>query len=57
VLNKAQNLGYYELLLQAELMNEEVAYYRHVSTPDLQNAANLLFGEDEYGLLLYAPET
>lgn len=55
VLNKAQNLAFYELLDHAELMNEEVATYLAVSTADLHRAANHLFQERNSATLIYVP--
>lgn len=55
VLNKAQNLGFYELLDRAELMNEEVDTYLAVSSADLQRAAQSLFREDNSATLIYVP--
>ncbi|GAB4496931.1 MAG: pitrilysin family protein [Saprospiraceae bacterium] len=55
VLNKAQNLAFYELLDRAELMNEEVATYLAVTTADLHRAANDLFQERNSATLIYVP--
>jgi predicted Zn-dependent peptidase len=55
VLNKAQNLAFYELLDRAELMNEEVAVYLAVSPADLHRAAQTLFRADNSGALIYVP--
>ncbi len=55
VLNKAQNLGFYELLDRAELMNEEVETYLAVSSIDLQRTAQSLFREDNSATLIYVP--
>jgi len=55
VLNKAQNLGFYEILDRAELMNEEVATYRAVTPADLQRVAQEMFQEKNAGVLVYLP--
>ena len=43
VLNKAQNLGYYELLDRAELMTEEVKIYLDFTAAECQVAAQQFF--------------
>ncbi len=55
VLNKAQNLGFYEILDRAELMNEEVATYQAVTPADLQRVAQEMFREGNAGVLVYLP--
>lgn len=55
VLNKAQNLAFYELLDRAELMNEEVGIYLAVTPADLHKAANDLFQERNSATLIYVP--
>ena len=55
VLNKAQNLGFYEILDRAELMNEEVATYQAVTPADLQRVARDMFQEEHAGVLIYLP--
>ena len=55
VLNKAQNLGFYEILDRAELMNEEVATYQAVTPADLQRVAREMFREENAGVLVYLP--
>jgi len=55
VLNKAQNLGFYEILDRAELMNEEVATYHAVTPADLQRVAQEMFREEHAGVLVYLP--
>ncbi|MBK8194821.1 MAG: insulinase family protein [Lewinellaceae bacterium] len=55
VLNKAQNLAFYELLDRAELMNEEVGIYLNVTPHDLHRVANSLFREDNSATLIYVP--
>ncbi|MFN0014019.1 MAG: M16 family metallopeptidase [Saprospiraceae bacterium] len=55
VMNKAQNLGFYEILQRAELMNDETATYRAVSSADLQRVAGEMFQEKNAGVLIYLP--
>ncbi|MEQ1745321.1 MAG: pitrilysin family protein [Saprospiraceae bacterium] len=55
VMNKAQNLGFYEILQSAELMNDETATYRAVSSADLQRVAGEMFQEKNAGVLIYLP--
>ncbi len=55
VLNKAQNLGFYELLDRAELMNEEVDTYLAVTPADLHRTAQSLFRKDNSATLIYVP--
>ena len=55
VLNKAQNLAFYELLDRAELMNEEVGTYLAVTPDQLHRAANDLFQERNSATLIYVP--
>lgn len=55
VLNKAQNLAFYELLDRAELMNEEVGIYLNVTPGDLHRVANSMFREDNSATLIYVP--
>ncbi|MBL7826188.1 MAG: insulinase family protein, partial [Saprospiraceae bacterium] len=55
VLNKAQNLGFYELIDRAELMNEETEIYLGVTAAELQQAAQQLFKPENSGTLVYLP--
>ncbi|HRI59853.1 MAG TPA: pitrilysin family protein, partial [Saprospiraceae bacterium] len=55
VLNKAQNLAFYEILDRAELMNEEVDIYLSVTPADLHWAANDIFQERNSATLIYVP--
>ena len=55
VLNKAQNLAFYELLDRAELMNEEVDTYLAVTPADLHRVAKELFREGNSASLIYVP--
>jgi len=56
VLNKAQNLGYYELISNAELMNDESDIYLGVTPEEIQQAAKTLFRPENSGLLTYYPK-
>lgn len=56
VLNKAQNLGFYEILKNAEWMNEEVATYLAVTPDDLHRTAQALFREANAAALIYLPK-
>jgi predicted Zn-dependent peptidase len=56
VLNKAQNLGYYELISNAELMNDESDIYLGVTSAEIQQAAKTLFRQENSGLLVYYPK-
>jgi len=55
ILNKAQNLGFYEILDRAELMNEEVETYLAVTPADMHRAANGIFRPDNSATLVYLP--
>ncbi len=55
VLNKAQYLGFYELLQRAELLNEELAIYEQVSAEDMQRVARHLFRRENAAVLVYRP--
>ncbi len=57
VLNKAQYLGFYELLDRAELLNQEVDAYREVSAQDMQRVAQALFRPENAAVLIYQPRT
>ncbi len=55
VLNKAQYLGFYELLQGAELLNEELAIYEQVSAEDMQRVARHVFRRENAAVLVYQP--
>lgn len=57
VLNKAQNLAFYELLDRAELMNEETEIYLNVLPEELHRSAQNLFRESNSATLIYLPAT
>ncbi len=56
ILNKAQYLGFYELLQEAELLNQEVDIYRQVSAEDLHRVAQQLFRPENAVVLVYEPK-
>jgi predicted Zn-dependent peptidase len=56
ILNKAQNLGYYEALQRAELMNDETDIYLSVSAADIQRLAQEIFRPENSATLLYVPK-
>lgn len=53
VMNKAQNLGLFELLKDAEYMNHEVDLYMAVTAADIQAAARKYFRPENGGELVY----
>ena len=53
LLNRANNLAFYELLGDAGLMNTEAAKYDSVSLSDLRESASRLFREENSNTLLY----
>ncbi len=57
VLNKAQNLGFYEILKRAEWMNEETDTYLAVTAGGLHRAAQDLFRQENAATLVYVPKT
>lgn len=55
VMNKAQNLGLFELLSNAEYMNEEVGYYLAITPEAVQKAAKACFRRENAVSLVYLP--
>lgn len=55
VLNKAQNLGFYEILNGAEWMNEEVQTYLAVTPEDMRRTAVEMFWPENSATLIYVP--
>jgi len=53
VLNKAMNLGYYELLGNAQLANLEIEKYRKVTPGQMQSIAQELFDDQNCSTLYY----
>ncbi|MGI9160926.1 MAG: hypothetical protein ACR2K1_14355 [Saprospiraceae bacterium] len=56
ILNKAQNLGFYEALQRAELMNEETERYLAISAVEMQSAAQAIFRPENSAALIYVPK-
>jgi zinc protease len=57
VLNKAQNLAFYELLDRAELMNEETETYLAITPAEMRQTAQHLFRPENSATLVYLPQT
>ena len=55
ILNKAQNLGFYEILDRAELMNEEVETYLAITPAEMQRVAGEIFRLEASATLVYVP--
>lgn len=55
VLNKAQNLAFYELLDRAELMNEETETYLGIGPNEMHRTAQELFSANNSATLIYLP--
>ncbi|MCC6281498.1 MAG: insulinase family protein [Saprospiraceae bacterium] len=55
ILNKAQNLGFYEILDRAELMNEEVETYLAITPEEMHRVANEIFRAENAATLVYLP--
>jgi len=53
LLNRANNLAFYELLGDAKLINDEWTKYQSVSVSSLQSVASEIFREDNCSTLLY----
>jgi predicted Zn-dependent peptidase len=53
VLNKAINLAFFELIGDANRINEEVQFYEKVTTADIQRMANELLTEENCSELFY----
>lgn len=53
ILNKAMNLGYYEMLGDAERLNLEIENYRKVNRNQIREEASLLFAENKRNILFY----
>ena len=53
VLNKAINLAYFELIGDANLINEEVQFYQKVTTQDIYRIANKILTEENCSELFY----
>jgi predicted Zn-dependent peptidase len=53
VMNRANSLAFYELLGDAELMNQELERYNAVTTDDILNEAQNIFREENSSTLYY----
>lgn len=53
ILNKAMNLAFYELLGDAEMINQEAEKYRAVSKEQIRRTANKLFDKNNCSTLYY----
>jgi predicted Zn-dependent peptidase len=56
VLNKAMNLGFYEMLGDIELINREVAIHRSVTPADVRAESTALFTPEHSTTLIYRSE-
>jgi zinc protease len=55
-LNKAMNLAYYELIGNANLINEEAKKYNIITVEDIQKAAQKMFRKENSSVLIYKPK-
>jgi predicted Zn-dependent peptidase len=53
LLNRANNLAFYELMGDAELMNKEFSNYEAITTEDLHSEAQQLFDEKNSNTIYY----
>jgi zinc protease len=53
LLNRANNLAFYELMGDAELMNKEFSNYENITTADLHREAQQLFDEKNSNTIYY----
>jgi predicted Zn-dependent peptidase len=53
LMNRANNLAFYELLGDAGLMNIELSHYQSVTTDDILNESRILFAEQNSNTLCY----
>lgn len=53
IIHKAMNLSFYELLGDAELMNQEADFYQQITTQDIHRVAHELLTEDNCSELFY----
>ncbi|HEY0433448.1 MAG TPA: insulinase family protein, partial [Chitinophagaceae bacterium] len=57
VMNRANSLAYYELLGDANLMNEELEKYNRVTTEDIRREAQEIFRDENCSTLYYYSNT
>jgi zinc protease len=55
-LNKAMNLAYFELIGNANLINEEAGKYNVITVEDIQKAAQTMFRKENSSVLIYKPK-
>ena len=53
VMNKAMNLGYYEMIGDLSLINREVEIYRSLSADDISDFATRVFRQENSSTLIY----
>lgn len=53
VMNKAMNLGYYEMIGDLSLINREVEIYRSLTSGDISDFASRIFCKDNSSTLIY----
>ena len=57
ILNKAINLAFFELLGNANLINEEARFYQEITVEDIQRVARQVFVEENCSALFYTVES
>jgi zinc protease len=55
-LNKAMNIAYFELIGNANLINEEAGKYNVITAEDIQKAAQTMFKKENSSVLIYKPK-
>ena len=53
VMNKAMNLGYYEMIGDLSLINREVEIYRSLTSDDISDFASRTFRKENSSTLIY----
>ncbi len=56
ILNKAMNLGYYELLSDANMLEHEISKYRQIDEKAIMESSRSLFNRDNCSALIYHAE-
>lgn len=57
ILSKAMNLGFYELLGDADIINHEVELYQNITVADIVRVSQSIFKTEKCSILYYLPET
>jgi predicted Zn-dependent peptidase len=57
LLNRANNLSYYELLGDAKMMNSEMSKYETVSAEQVQNEAKRIFRKENSNTMWYVTKS